>query len=460
MSATANLPARLEKLLGNDRVRASESELREYAIAGRVPAALLKPRTAHEVAEIVRLAAAEKLALVCCGSRSKLQLGMPLRRYDLALDMTGLHEIAHYDPGDLTLSVDAGITLRELAKALAAKNQFLPLAVPYHGTSTIGGSIASGIDSTLRQLYGTPRDFLIGAEFVDGQGQLCRSGGRVVKNVTGYDLHKLLIGSLGTLAAITRLNFRTFPLPQLRGGHISTFAAPESAFAFRAALVESGLPFSNLELFDPGISTLLAEYLKKTGLSLPESFNSARWSVYAAFEGNEVVAQRIQRELQKQSKNAHAERSETLNDQTLMRIDDALREAFAWLRQSAPEVALLRIVLPRFSPADAPEFLQLSNQTPTRAAFLLRAGGVAYLALLGESESETAKETLQRAVSQLFSCANEKNGSATLLHAPDWLKAQVNVWGATRADFPLMQRVKRSLDPQNIFAPGRFVGGL
>src|SRR5262249_17594815 len=147
-----------------------------------------------EVAELVRFAVSHKLAVVCCGSRSKIELGMPPGRYDLAIDLTGLREIVHYDPDDLTLSVDAGLSLAELAGALAARNQFLPLAVPFAETATIGGTVASGVDSTLRLQYGAARDFLIGAEFVDGTGRLCKSGGRVVKNVTGYDLHKLLIG--------------------------------------------------------------------------------------------------------------------------------------------------------------------------------------------------------------------------------------------------------------------------
>ncbi len=451
---------RLEHLLGCGRVRAAESELQEFAIAGRAPTAIVKPQAAEEVAEIVRVAAAEKLAIVCCGSRSKLDLGMPPQRYDLALDMTALHQIVHYDPGDLTLSVDAGLTLQKLAKALAAKNQFLPLGVPWQETSTIGGAIASGIDSSLRQQYGAPRDFLIGAEFVDGTGQSCKSGGRVVKNVTGYDLHKLLVGSLGTLAAVTRLNFRTFPLPELRAGCLASFATLQGALAFRKVLLESGLPFSNLELFDPAFSSLLAEFPGKSNVGALQPLSAEGWSVYTAFEGNAAVVRRIQRELETHSAESHAINGERIEGRAFQQMDEALREAFAWLRKAAPEVALLRIVLPQFAPRDAAEFLEPSKQASQRTALLLRAGGVAYLALLGESDGETQRAILQRAVSQLFPCVNGKSGSVTLLHAPDWLKARVNVWGPARADFPLMQRVKQSFDPQNIFAPGRFVGGL
>src|SRR5438067_11931379 len=148
---------------------------------------------------------------------------MPPSLLDVSIDMTELYKIAHYDPGDLTVSVDAGARFNDLAAPLYKQKQFLPLPVPFYVESTIGGIIASGVDSALRHSYGTARDFLIGAEFIDGTGHLCKSGGRVVKNVTGYDLQELLIGSLGTLAVITRLNFRTFPAAPASRGFVLSF---------------------------------------------------------------------------------------------------------------------------------------------------------------------------------------------------------------------------------------------
>src|SRR6267143_3189650 len=203
-SPSANVPARLESIVGASQVLTNAASCANYAVV-EIPA------SAEEVAEIVRFAALEKLALIPCGNRTKLAIGMPPSRYDIALDMTAPDQIPHYDPGDLTVSAEAGIPLAKLNSALNEHSQFLPLLVPWYSRSTIGGTIASGLHSPLRQFYGTARDFLIGAEFGTGSGALTKSGGRVVKNVTGYDLHKLLIGSLGTLAVITRLNFRTFP---------------------------------------------------------------------------------------------------------------------------------------------------------------------------------------------------------------------------------------------------------
>src|SRR5215471_2972861 len=223
---------------------------------------------------------------------------MPPARYDIALAMTGLHHITHYDPGDLTVRVDAGANFNDLAAPLYQQNQFLPLPVPFYFESTIGGIIASGVDSSLRHSYGTARDFLIGAEFVDGTGQLCKSGGRVVKNVTGYDLHKLLIGSLGTLAAVTRLNFRTFPLPETCARHLSSFSDAESAMHFRAALLSSGLPLSNLEVISPEFFAVAAACLKAANQPVPASPSSGGWNVYAACEGHEAVVRRIARELE------------------------------------------------------------------------------------------------------------------------------------------------------------------
>ena len=130
MSATTNLVARLESSLGASRVIQYEEELREYAVDGLTPGAIVRPANSAEVVELVRFAANDGLALVASGSRSKTAMGMPPVRYDIAVDMRNMQEIAHFDAGDMTLSVDAGMPLRVLEKILAEKQQFLPLAVP------------------------------------------------------------------------------------------------------------------------------------------------------------------------------------------------------------------------------------------------------------------------------------------------------------------------------------------
>lgn len=460
MSSAISLPVRLEKIVGADRVRAEPADLEEFAIDGRKPSAVLQPRGAEEIAEIVRMAAIERLALVACGCGSKLGIGMPPLQYDLALDMKGLTQIAHYDAGDLTLSVDAGKSLAALQLILREKGQFLPLDVPCVECATIGGTVASGIDSTLRQQYGTPRDFLIGAEFIDGKGQICKSGGRVVKNVTGYDLHKLLVGSIGTLAVITRLNFRTFPLPETRAGHLASFPTAGVALRYRTTLLKTGLPFTNLEVLGPEFSAMAAGMFKATNQEAPDALSSNHWNVYAAYEGNESVVKRVTGELKILSAAEDASKNESFSAAVHEELGGFSSQTYGFLTSDPSSVALVRIVLPDFTAGKIAEILRSASEQSFRAVFVLRACNVAYLALLAETGDAPAIQTLGRVASEVFSTVAAAEGTATLLHAPRVLKQNINVWGAKRADFPLMQSVKRAFDPHNIFAPGRFVGGL
>ena len=205
--------AQLAAIVGEVHLLTESEHLAPYAVDGKIPAAVARPGSSEEIGEIVKFANAEKLAMVITGARTKLAIGLPPRQYDLALDTTRLDRILAYDPGDLTLSIEAGVQLGDVQRTLAQHGQFLPLEVPYMNRTTAGGTIASGVDSPLRQSYGTARDYILGLEFVTGEGIAAKSGGRVVKNVTGYDIHKLLAGSLGTLGVITKINLRTFCRP-------------------------------------------------------------------------------------------------------------------------------------------------------------------------------------------------------------------------------------------------------
>jgi FAD/FMN-containing dehydrogenase len=236
--------------------------------------------------------------------------------------------------------------------------------------------------------------------------------------------------------------------------------AIEAALNFHDSLLKSGLPFSNLELFDPQFSALLAEYSNQGGGGTPYSTRENAWHVFAAFEGTATVMQRIQRELPERCAQAQAAQHEILDDRNSQQWNDALREAFAWLRSAATNATLLRIVLPQWAPSDVEGLHQALKQSTLRSAFSLRACNVAYLALLSDDEDAQTKAEMEHCVSDVRSRAEAKNGSATVLHSPAWLKERSSMWGTKRADFPLMQRVKQAFDPHNIFAPGRFVGGL
>src|SRR5229473_5868785 len=346
---STNFAARLESLIGPSRISTDAAARACYAVDELLPTAVAKPTSAEEVAETVRFAVLEKLALIPCGNRTKLAIGTPPSHYDIALDMTALNRIPHYDPGDLTVGAEVGMPLAKLNSVLNQHKQFLPLLVPWYSLGTIGGTIASGIDSPLRQFYGTARDFLIGAEFVDGTGHLCKSGGRVVKNVTGYDLHKLLIGSLGTLAVITRLNFRTFP-SAIAGsrGFVASFLNAEGALALRRAILQSPLAPLTLDILSPGLAQIFSERMPATreaqGFSREERnanrnslppigdwFRRGEWHLCAAFSGTPEVLIRCARSLARFAEDSRATATALLDDATRPAVWGRLREALSML---------------------------------------------------------------------------------------------------------------------------------
>ena len=292
--------AQLAAIVGEQHLLTESEHLAPYPVDGKMPVAVVRPGSSEEIGEIVKFANAEKLAMVITGARTKLAIGLPPRQYDLALDTTRLDRILAYDPGDLTLSIEAGVPLNDVQRTLAQHGQFLPLEVPYMNRTTAGGTIASGVDSPLRQSYGTARDYILGLEFVTGEGIAAKSGGRVVKNVTGYDIHKLLAGSLGTLGVITKINLRTFCRPSNMRGFVATFASFESAVALRHRLAKSPLSLLTLEIFSPKTGELFSgdsAALIESNPIAANLFSDKHWTLAVQFAGNDNVIARCEREL-------------------------------------------------------------------------------------------------------------------------------------------------------------------
>jgi glycolate oxidase FAD binding subunit len=461
MSTTiTNIAARLETVIGAARVNGSSGSCAKFVVDGVVPSVVAKPASSAEVVEIVSFAKSEKLALIPCGNGTKRGIGMPPARFDIALDMTGLNQIAYYDPGDLTLSVDAGMSLTQLADALAQQKQFVPLAVPFFEACTAGGTIASKIGSSLRPGYGSARDFLLGAEFVNGAGTFTKSGGRVVKNVTGYDLHKLLIGSLGTLGAITRLNFRTFPLPEGYGHLVSTFATVDSIVRFQAMVAKSPLSPSSFDILGPEAAQAVAELKDNRHSSLPSWFVHGAWHVCIGFEGAEAILRRYSSDLVQFAQQCGASNYHLLEKSEAKSLRVGLRELVKLLCGSGPATTIFKInVLPVFPP-DVSGLRALAARFSISCCIFSSSSGPLFFALQPDDLGDKTIGSLGYIASGVFEYATTHNGSACILFCPTVLKRIVNVWGPTRNDVALMRLVKNAFDPENVFAPGRFVAGI
>jgi FAD/FMN-containing dehydrogenase len=483
MTTSPTRAATLESLLDPSRTSTDPNTLSTYAIHNRIPQAVVKPATPEEAAQVVRYATTEKLSVIPTGARTKLEIGATPTRYDIALDMTSFQEIAHYDPADLTISVGAGMPLAALNAKLLEHNQFLPLLVPYYSQATIGGAIASGLDSPLRQHYGTARDFLLGAEFIDGTGAQVKSGGRVVKNVTGYDLHKLLIGSLGNLAVITRLNFRTFPSPANSRGFVASFPTHQAALALRKKIAASPLAPLTLDILNPQSAKLFAtrtptspepqifspvtavapvaaaglkpgeqsQEAQSPTLPLPGPwFHPNAWQVCAAFAGPQEVLDRNTRDLTRLAQETQATSVNFLDDSTRPSIWGRLREALPLFRESTPPATIFRLsILPGHHPATITLLEAVAQAANLPLALIARASGPIYAALLPESSDPAVLNNLTHFAHEIFALSRSRAGDATLLFAPHALRSTI----PPQPTSSLSSTIKAAFDPQNTFAP-------
>lgn len=467
--------ARLESLAGAEGFRGDDAARAECAVDGLRPACVVAPASAAAAAEIVAFCAAEKLAVIPLGAGTKRGIGMPPARYDVALRTTRLDRVLDYDPGDLTLGVEPGIGVARLAELLAERGQFLPLAVPYANRATIGGTLSSGVDSPLRHAYGSPRDFVLGLEFVTGEGKRAKSGGRVVKNVSGYDIHKLLLGALGTLGLITRANFRTFPLPAQTRGFLAEFADAAGALELRRRIADSPLEPLTLDLLSPPVAQLFARatppppepelFGRGSGggaLPLPGPwFPTAGWLVAVAFGGRERVLERYATELERMAGDAGARNRLLLGGEDRPKVWGRLREAIPLLLARSPATTVLRMsVLPsRFAEAIA-AVERFSTEAKLPAAVIVRAAGVVYAAFTPASDDLATLGRVACAMAGLQNTAAELGGTAVVPFAPLEIKKRMSIWGPPRPEAELFRRLKTVFDPAGIFAPGRHAGGV
>lgn len=462
MSTRTTTPifSRLGEIVGNLNVIADPAQLAAYEVDGQRPSAVARPASSGEVAEVVKFAASEKLAIVPMGARTKLGIGMPPRQYDIALEVRRLDRVVAYDPGDLTLGVEPGIPLKRLEGVLAGHRQFLPLVVPFMNQGTVGGTIASGADSPLRQLYGTARDFVLGMEFVTGDGELVKSGGRVVKNVSGYDIHKLMIGALGTLGVITRINFRTFPLPAETRTYVTAFSGADGACEFRDAIANSHLRPQSLEILGARHGNPLAG-----GESLRDLLGDGEWSVVISVTGNRPVLERYRRDMETLARRADGNLLESfgeLSETDQETVAAYIREFAATASGQTSPTAIFKIsTLPGGLAALADGLVSCAEQEEVPWAMMMRGGGIAYFKMIAADGTAESLGRLKEACSRVFRDSEESDwGRTVLIACPTEFKGEMNVWGKESGDLPLMRGLKKVFDPGDLLSPGRFVGGI
>ena len=405
------------------------------------PLAVGEPHSVAELGDMVRAAAAEGHAVYPQGGRTMLDLGLPPTRKGVALDLRALDQVIDYPARDMTITVQAGITVARLQELLRGENQRLPIDVPRAAEATLGGAIAASVSGPRRYGFGTLRDYVIGITVVNDAGQETKAGGRVVKNVAGYDLCKLYVGSLGTLGIITQVTLKLRPLPEERALVVLRCEAGRVGAVLDRLHATRTRPVC-IDLLNASAARYIGQ---QAGTPLPDS----PWVVAVGFEDNrEAVNWQVQ-QLIKELADGCGRRLDA-------RVNTATESLWLALVEGAgrPDTALS--FKANVLPSETADFCEKAAALPDDLALQAHAGNgiVNGYAPAGLSP--------QRAESFLWDCRAwaGPQGNVVVRRCPSAWKTALPVWGAPRGDAWLMRAVKQQLDPRGLFNPGRFVDGI
>ena len=400
-----------------------QQQIKEGLASSAPPGCVVYPQTQEQLAKVIAEADRHNWRVLICGSGSKLSWGGLIEGAELVVSTECINKLIDHAIGDLTVTVEAGMKFCELQAILATANQFLALDPTLPGTATIGGIVATANTGSFRQRYGSVRDQLLGISFVRADGEIVKAGGRVVKNVAGYDLMKLFTGSYGSLGIITRVTFRVYPIQQAS----TTVVLVGSANAiFQAATTLRGSALT------PTQADLLADQVVSdldlgNGLSLIVRFQSIPESVQE--QSNRVLEIATKLGLL----------GVKFSDSEETSLWKRLQEQIYFTSKYSPIICKIGVL-----PTAAMEILNSVDR-----GLIHNSSGLGIVQL--EDEGEILK---MRNLCQSYS------GFLSILQAPASLKNKIDIWGYTGNSIEIIKGIKKQFDRKNILNPGRFVAGI
>ncbi|WP_223805770.1 FAD-binding oxidoreductase [Pseudanabaena sp. UWO310] len=408
------------------------------------PACVIYPQTIAELSAAITLAYNYSLRVLPCGNATKLDWGGLVSRADLVVSTAMLDQTIEHCVGDLTVTVEAGVKYRDLQALLAKQGQFLAIDPPYAAEATMGGILATGSSGSLRHRYNSVRDMCLGIEFVRTDGALVKAGGRVVKNVAGYDLMKLLTGSYGTLGIVSSITFRLYPLPESTQIVVLTGTA-EAIAAAQQQISTSVLTPTACDLLS---ATAIADLWLGQEMGLVMQFSSLKASVIAQSDRLATLAKELNLEVQILG--------ETCEFWELLEIliwQDELRNlspALAPSNDNGDYVICKLGLLPSVSVT----FLQQCEQIFDSQSYYLQIHTGSGLGVLRVEEVGDL-EAIATQIGKVRSLVEAHQGFLTILEAPQELKFKTNVWGYQGNASDLMGKIRQQFDARGLLSPDR-----
>jgi glycolate oxidase FAD binding subunit len=422
-----NVPTEeLQNIVGEQHVRQAFAG---DAVDGREPSLVVEPATIEEISEVMKLASRDGIAVSPRGGGTKMGLGNPPRQVDLILSTARMDGIIEHVPGDQIVRTQAGLKLQDLQGNLAESDQMLGIDPPEEG-ATVGGIVAANASGPRRLRYGTIRDLIIGIKVVLADGTVAKAGGKVVKNVAGYDLSKLFTGSLGTLGVIAEANFRLHPI---RESARTVFVEVDD----HRQIPEVALAFTHSSFSQFVLDALEMRWENDKGV------------IAALFEG-------IDPAVEAQS-SAATELLRSHGGANVLSKDDGEEfwDSFARRPWAAGDVALKISAPPSDLSAVLDSVLGAAGRVGVEARLSGHAAtGVTFAGLSGEGDG------LVDVVEEVREIRVHRSGSVVVQEAPLAIKERLDVWGPAGDYLGLTRRVKEKFDPGYTMNPGRFLGGI
>ena len=433
---------KLKQIVGESGIL-PEAQSAAYTFDGHIPKAVVLPASVQEIQDVLRFAAKENLSVMPAGAGTKLGIGNLPQKVDVVLATTRLNSVVEYEPADLTVTVEAGIRLAALQAVLAQHRQYLALDPPSADRCTLGGIVATNASGSLRLRYGAARNQVLGLRVVHANGTVVKSGGKVVKNVAGYDLNKLYIGAFGTLGIITEVTLKLSPIPAYEAILVADFQDARGAIDTGLSIVGSQiLPmFVNLSINADCVGT---------------ATDTKRPTLVVGFGGDpETVAWQLTecREIMEQNGALGVTITE---GESRVHLQETIREFPATDRDTENIIAKLN--LKRTGIAEcAAQVIDASWARDVQVMALL-GSGILYLSI--PVTSDTDFEGLANTLTQLRQSTMEAQGNLIVEAAPPEIKQYIDVWGPVGDTLGLMKQVKDRFDADGLLNPGRFVSNI
>ena len=389
---------------------------------------LVSPNTIEALSAIVKTARQKQWQIVPCGSGSKLDWGGLSKDVQLFLSTQKCDSIIEHAVDDLTITVEAGILLADLQAKLKATNQFLPIDPVFSESATIGGILATADTGSLRQRYGGIRDLVLGISFVRGDGEIAKAGGRVVKNVAGYDLMKLFIGSYGTLGIISQVTLRTYPIPETSQTVVLTGRAEQIERAIQL--------IKNSSLTPTAADLVTASVAKKLGIKESTALLVRFQAIAESASSQTAQLTEIVKELAIEITTYTEQAEQDLWQQLVSIVRIPL----------TPEAIICKFGI---LPTEAIALLQKLDRVDSNSCAMLHtASGIGTLQLTLNDAS---------AIQKIRTFCNSNYGFLSILTAPQEIKQKIDIWGYKGNALEMMKTIKNKFDPQNLFSSDRFV---